>query len=127
MQLVRQVRMLLIGTMRRKWCRMSRRLIGVLPVFLCACYSVDSQGRRIAVRDGLPQDGAKGFAEFRLSLDSDVKSVTVRRVGDRKLFGAALVQINGGESALLRIAAPPGLQQFLVATQKRISVPISEG
>jgi len=100
--------------------------IATIPL-LCACYSVDSQGRKVAVRDGLPKGSAKGFAEFRLSLDSDVQSITVRRVGDRNLLGADLVQISGRRSASIRIAAPLGLQQFLIAGQARVTVPISEG
>ena len=106
---------------------MTRWLVVLLLALLCGCYSIDSQGRKIGVRDGLPEGTAKGFAEFRLSLHSDVQSVRVRRVGDRKLLGADLIQISGGKSALIRIAAPPGPQEFLVASQKRITVPITEG
>ena len=105
---------------------MSRYLPVLLFAWLCGCYSVDSEGHKVGIRDGLPRGAPKGFAEFRLSLDSNVQSVTVRRPGDKNLLGADIVQLNGGKSALLRIAAPPGLQEFLVAGQKRITVPISE-
>lgn len=96
----------------------------------CGCYSVDSRGRKVTVRDGLPRGNPKGYAEFFLSENTHVESIGVCRVGDELdlMFVNRLAFVDG-QSTRSRVAAPPGLQNFVIECGSRfqISVPISEG
>ncbi|MDB6058094.1 MAG: hypothetical protein JWO95_1938 [Verrucomicrobiales bacterium] len=95
-------------------------------VCVCGCYSHDSHGRQYAIRDPLPKDAPKGFADFTLTLDSDCQKVGVLRIGDNFLAGEFMLQITKRGSCLLRMAAPPGDQKFRVASTL-VVVPITNG
>lgn len=107
--------------------RVARWLSFLLIPLFSGCYSVDSHGRKFAVRDPLPQDSAKGFADFSLSLDSGLRHTSVRWLGDDSIGGADTVHLGSRGSSLLRIAAPPGEQTFIVAHHTVITVPITAG
>src|SRR5215203_6216914 len=104
-----------------------RSLVLLLVLLLSGCYSVDSQGRKFAIRDPLLEGSAKGFADFSLSPDSEFGHTTVRRLGDSMFGGADTVHTSSRGSSLLRIAAPPGMQKFMVAHHIVVTVPITVG
>lgn len=95
-------------------------------ILVCGCYSHDSHGRQYAIRDPLPKDAPKGFADFTLKLDSECQQVGVLRIGDNFLSGEFMLQITKRGSCLLRMAAPPGDQKFRVAGTL-VTVPITNG